>query len=292
MTQEEYKELLAGHALGALEKDQARELEERLAADPELRAEFESFCETAALLVHATNFAEPSAGLRSLILEEIKQTPQTRTSKLTLVDGSSTARTKAVPQSSSEVVKSLPRRRFREYVSTATAVAAVIAVAVLAFSLYNSVRENRTARAQIVELNQRVSDTERQLNETSTQLARMQAERELLASPESAIATLAGTGETPTAKARLVFDPKTGRAMLFVEGLPHAPQGKAYQIWWITDPSKPAPGSTFETDNSGKGVLRDQIPSEFLRASTFAVTLEPETGSPAPTSKPYLISKL
>jgi anti-sigma-K factor RskA len=98
-----------------------------------------------------------------------------------------------------------------------------------------------------------------------------------------------GTETSPTAKARLVFDNKTGKALLFVENLPDAPKGKTYQVWFISDPTKPTPGHTFETGANGKAELRDQIPANSLNSTIFAVTLEPVGGSAAPTGEKYLL---
>jgi anti-sigma-K factor RskA len=157
----------------------------------------------------------------------------------------------------------------------------------LGVELYNTSQSNLT---QIAELNQKLVTAEQQLNEAQTQLMRERQERELLGSPASAVFSLTGTEDVPGAKARLVFDQKTGKAVLFVEGLPDAPQGKAYQIWWITDPKKPAPGGTFKTGAEGKGELRDQIPQQYTKASFFAVTVEPEGGSQSPTGSIILKS--
>jgi anti-sigma-K factor RskA len=50
------------------------------------------------------------------------------------------------------------------------------------------------------------------------------------------------------------------------------------------------PGKTFSPDSAGKAVLEDQMPREALDSAIFAITLEPEGGSPAPTSPIYLRS--
>jgi anti-sigma-K factor RskA len=105
------------------------------------------------------------------------------------------------------------------------------------------------------------------------------------------MASLAGTPEAPGALARLAYDRATGRAILFASGLPAAPEGKAYQVWYIAAGRPPMPGRVFKTDARGRGSLRDQMPEEGrAAANTFAVTLEPEGGVSAPTGKMYLLS--
>ena len=97
---------------------------------------------------------------------------------------------------------------------------------------------------------------------------------------------LAGTGEAAGATAKLSYD-NTGRAVLVANGLPSAPEGKAYQLWFIVG-DKPLPGKTFNTDEQGQGTTTDQIPEAARNRAVFAVTLEPAGGVSAPTGAIYL----
>src|SRR5687768_6506228 len=71
ISHEEEKEMLAAHALGALEVDEARLVEEHLRGCAECRAEMEEWRETAAALVYTAEAAEPSPALRARILETV-----------------------------------------------------------------------------------------------------------------------------------------------------------------------------------------------------------------------------
>jgi anti-sigma-K factor RskA len=112
----------------------------------------------------------------------------------------------------------------------------------------------------------------------------------MLTAPGAQMAQLSGTNVAQQASAKLAFDPQTGRAMLFAYNLPPAPAGKAYQLWYIADLAHPVPGGVFNTDARGGAVLRDQVPAAGRRASVFAVTLEPQGGTSAPTGDKYLLS--
>ena len=72
--------------------------------------------------------------------------------------------------------------------------------------------------------------------------------------------------------------------------LPSVPQGKAYQLWFIVGNKPPVPGKTFVPDSAGNAVLNDELPREAIDANVFAITVEPESGSTAPTSPIYLRS--
>ena len=92
----------------------------------------------------------------------------------------------------------------------------------------------------------------------------------------------------PGANAKLAYD-KSGHAMLMTKGLPAAPSGKAYQLWYFVG-GKPMPGKVFKTDPAGNGMVQDQMPPVALDATAFAITMEPEGGAQAPTGAIYLKS--
>lgn len=122
------------------------------------------------------------------------------------------------------------------------------------------------------------------------QLKRENAFYELITAPGSRIAELSGTSEASGASAKLAYD-KTGRAFLIANGLPRAPAGKEYQLWYIVD-NKPIPGKTFAPDNSGNSQLEEQVPEAARRSAIFAITLEPAGGVRSPTGAIYLRGEL
>lgn len=114
---------------------------------------------------------------------------------------------------------------------------------------------------------------------------------QLLTEPGSRLAELKGTPQASGAFAKLAYD-KNGRAVLLANGLPPAPQGKEYQLWFIVGSNPPVPGKTFAPDNAGHGTLNDQVPKQALDSAVFAITLEPAGGVKAPTGAIYLSSGL
>jgi anti-sigma-K factor RskA len=112
---------------------------------------------------------------------------------------------------------------------------------------------------------------------------------QLLNSPGSKVAQLTGTNQAAGATAKLVYD-KNGHARLVASGLPRAPQGKEYQLWFIVGNKPPVPGKTFAPDNSGSGTLTDHVPETARDEAVFAITLEPAGGVAAPTGAIYLSS--
>ena len=111
----------------------------------------------------------------------------------------------------------------------------------------------------------------------------------LLTEPGSRLAELKGTTQALGANAKLAYD-KNGRALLLAKGLPPAPAGKEYQLWFIVGKNAPVPGKTFAPDNAGQGMLNDHVPQQALDSAVFAITLEPAGGVSSPTGKIYLSS--
>lgn len=109
----------------------------------------------------------------------------------------------------------------------------------------------------------------------------------LLTAPGTRTTELAGTTFASGATARLAYD-KNGHAMLMASGLPPAPQGKEYQLWFIVGTKAPMPGKSFAPDDNGRGTLTDQVPQQAMDSAVFAITLEPAGGMPAPTGEIYL----
>ncbi len=280
--------MLAAYALGALDLEEARRLEEHLATCTQCRAELVEWRDTTASLALSAEAIEPSPGLRARILESARSIPQDSAQSETkgsgrgraAEDGNAGARNVA----SNVIQMPLDGRRLRAGLKFG-AIAASVAIIALAASLF--VLWNRFNNLQ------RQYESERTTADAlAKQLAEEREMRELLTAPGVRLTELSGLGPGQSARARVALDPQTGRAMLFAYNLPPAPAGKAYQLWFISDPKHPVPGAVFNTDSQGRAVLHDQAPEAGRSASIFAVTLEPSGGVPAPTGEKYLLSPL
>lgn len=273
MVHEEYKDMLAAQALGALEVAEVSDLETHLQGCSECRSELSSWEETAASLAFASleeRPLKPSPELRAHILEALRAEPRFQGAKKT---------DDAQRQQSSSVVPLQPRVRPATY--TWGAIAAGLIMLGLLASLFVLWNQNREARQELARLSEQVRDAQQQLIQQREAI-------EIVSTPGTKMMELTGTKVMPQAHAMLAYD-KNGRAILMAKGLPPAPAGKAYQLWFIAG-GQPMPGKVFTTDASGSGSLKDQIPLEARNSAVFAITLEPESGVKSPTGEMYLIS--
>jgi anti-sigma-K factor RskA len=259
--------MLAARALDALEAAEAREMAEHLGACDECGSELAAWRDTAAALAYAAPAAAPSADLRSRILAGVR---------------ADAGRSKVVPLARRE----RPRWSAAMKVGALAASVALVAMAaglVLLWNRYNSLRQEFARVTDRWELAQ--ADLRREREE----LARRREAIDLMTAPGAEVAALAGTDMATRAHGKFVYDRGTGRAMLMAYDLPPAPDGKAYQLWFIAEGKPPMPGRVFNTDSAGRAEMREQLPAEARAARVFAVTLEPSGGVPAPTGAKYLL---
>lgn len=263
MVHEDYKALLSLHALSTLDREDARAVEDHLTACAECRAELNAWRATAGALACAAQPLEPSAQLRDRILAGVR------------VEAGSSKADNVIPisQLHSRAPRSLPKFQ---------AIAAAVIFLGLIAGLVVLWRQNRAAHAEAARLSAQMTETRRELDREREAL-------EFFTRPGMRMTELEGTKDAPVAHAMLAVDGKSGHAMLMVKGLPQAPAGKAYQLWFIAG-TRPMPGKVFKTDASGNAMLDDQLPADALNAATFAVTLEPQAGVASPTGPMYLLT--
>jgi anti-sigma-K factor RskA len=112
----------------------------------------------------------------------------------------------------------------------------------------------------------------------------------LLRDPNTRDYSLYGAGPTPQAKGRFLWN-ESGEGHIFVTDLPAAPAGKMYAVWTIAQSSAPRYVGTITTNAFGQGGLHIKTARGEPKIDTFAVTLEPDGTTAAPTGAMVLVSK-
>ena len=268
MGHEDYKQMLPARALSALDSDDNVVLNEHLLVCSECRRELEDWEVTSAVLALNVQPVEPTPALRERIMSQVREEGRT----LTVTD-----------ERSSVVPFDFRSRNVRSTAASFGLIAAGLVLSILIGWIFLLWRENAVSRVELARLN-------RQIEATEGDLQRERAIVALLTSPGARLAKLAGTSSAPTAHAMLAYD-TNGQAMLIARGLPAAPEGKGYQLWFIVD-NKPVPGKVFNTNQTGTGTLQDQMPGNVDEKAVFAITMESSTGARTPTGSILLRSEL
>jgi anti-sigma-K factor RskA len=300
MRHEDYKQLLALEAVGALEGEERARLEEHLPSCAGCREELREMSDAAASLLYTLTPVQPSPELRANVLARVRGVDPSKV----LVDPSEVvAPSKAVDPSEAraDARTSDGRRDLRTLrggvslwqlfawrpalgFGMAAAAVAVLLLGLTSLSLWN---RTRSLGAEVASLSERLRESQREVAGQREQLASARNIDELLASPDVRVAELSGKTPAPQAHAMLAYDRTTGRAVVMATGLPPCPEGHAYQLWLIAD-NKPLPGGTFKSDAQGRARMSDSLPPNHT-APTFAVTLEREGGVPKPEGDIFLV---
>lgn len=262
MNRDEIVDLAAGYALGALDEEERVRFEALLAAgDGEARAALREF-EAAVTSLTAETAETPPPAVKAALMARIDAEGRSR---------ETVAPAPAWP-------RSVPPRRALWTVVTVGAIAAgIAAIAVgLAVSTVYDRRVHQLAQEQA---------------QLKQELARQEALVNILQDPATRIVALSGLPPAPDASARLLWHATAG-GLLVARGLPPLPAGKAYELWAIAGQGAPVPAGVFVVDAKGVGSLRVSPLRAGGPPDTFAVTLEPEGGLPAPTGSMFLVGKL
>jgi anti-sigma-K factor RskA len=94
---------------------------------------------------------------------------------------------------------------------------------------------------------------------------------------------LLGDAPAPAARGTLVLALSRNEAVLSVSGLPALPPGHVYQLWLVQQ-GKRTSGGTFVVDAEGCGSILVRTATPLTSYDAVGVTVEPDGGSPGPTT--------
>src|SRR5215475_3964484 len=304
MTWDEVKELAPLYVIGALDEETARAVEVSLQdATAEQQRVVAQWHDVAALLPQALPVQSPPAYLRERLLSRIAAEEGVIPSEIavgefTIADGAELLETPvemAVEEytivegkdgiADQTAKKVLPFAAPRRIESKTQRWLLIAATAMLAFtSAYLFGQNAKLAREQDA-WKQKADDIARERDEWRQKVNNF-------ASPTTKVLAMAGS-EVPEANARVFWDTKAQRWVIYIFNLPAPPSDKDYQLWYVTNNAKIS-ATTFTTDAQGQTILRLTLPPDAITGlAATAVTLEPKGGSPQPTSnKFYLAAKI
>jgi anti-sigma-K factor RskA len=152
--------------------------------------------------------------------------------------------------------------------------AAALAVAVLALNL------------TLIRRSEDLSQARAEIARTTSEVSRLETAFQFLNAPDTEQVTF---GKGP--QGRVFVNPRRG-VLLIASNLPPAPSGKLFEMWIIPKGGAPQPAGLFRADAQGNAMYIWDRPVDRAHTSAVAVTIEPEAGSPAPTSTPILAATL
>jgi len=187
-------------------------------------------------------------------------------------------------------------RRWRRAGAAAMAAAAALA-GVLAWDARVDQKRSDATLAALAELEERraglaerIEAQQREILVLSESLATQAELMRIFATPRLVTASLAPQAGH-AGSARVVVDPASGEAALVVAGLAKLAAGQVYELWALRGPAPPEPAGLFAAPATAASVRVPRVP-DATAVTAFAVSIEPEGGSPQPTGPIVLVGSV
>lgn len=253
--------LTGSYALNALNNGERSDFERHALTDPQTLEEVRSLSETAALLAFGTAEETPPPALKANVMAAIRNTRQLPASSV-VRDISSARSAKSRSQGGAT-----QRRRWVPALSAAAALALFAGVGVGGW---------------VAGQNSSEQDIKEQLVASQAQQQAMLA---LMSSPDAQIATTPlSNGGTVT----VASSGKANKAAVMVNDMPPLPEGKTYELWFISAAGAVPAGLM----DSPKGPAMQLLDGDMGGATHVGITVEPLGGSEKPTTTPILVQEI
>jgi anti-sigma-K factor RskA len=238
---EQFAEDLALHALGSLQGNELVALEAHLHGCADCRGELELLRGDMALLAMSTAGSAPPRHARQRLVDAVAREPR------------------HIPSSARA------SRGFWDLAPWfATAAAAVMIVLLL--------RQNSELKSSIAALDIVFTDQKAQLQQAEDVV-------ETFTAQESQQVTLVAAKNAPQPQGKTFYLRDKGRLIFLANNLPQLPPEKIYELWLIPKTGAPIAAGLFKPDTHGSASVVNPPLPVGVEAKTFAVTLEPESGS-------------
>lgn len=263
---------IAVFALGALPEAQARPIASHIATCADCSREYASLRDAASAVGYAAELAPGE-------IDELTAT-RLKSRVMRAVRADVAASAPSVAPGARNGVPSTGRTRTPWLVYGGALAAAIVA----AVSLVDDASQRAANGARVA----RVAELERDVAAQSA-LASAASTRARTLDARVARIVAPGSKHFPVVGGEVIAS--DGRIFMAFPDLPKLPKGKVYQAWTLASGAKTvAPSITFAPEE--RGVTLVELPGAAGKLAAVALSVEPDGGSKAPTSKPNFVRPL
>jgi anti-sigma-K factor RskA len=132
-------------------------------------------------------------------------------------------------------------------------------------------------------LAQRVARSQDESAQQQTQLERAREVVSTLTSTDALRVTLVAAQAPPQPQGRAIYVRERSSLIFLASNMPALPPHRSYELWLIPTNGAPIPAGMFKPDARGSATVVEPPLPGSVEAKAFAITVEPEQGSSAPT---------
>jgi anti-sigma-K factor RskA len=243
---EQYADDLLLYALDGLRGEDRSRIDEHLATCASCRPELEQLRGDTALLAMSATGPRPPQRARQRLLQSVAREPRLQ-----------------------KVAEASPRRSWWG----ALGWAASVAILVLAAALW---KENAA-------LHETLASARSQAAESARDLDALRKIAAPIIEPEAQRVTLVAVKSPPQPQGKAFYLRNRSSLIFLANNMPPLPPNKTYELWLIPTSGAPVPAGIFKPDAHGNAsVVNPPLPAG-AEAKAFAITVENEAGSAAPT---------
>lgn len=270
---EELRELLPAYSIGATTEEETRRVRTLLEQCPEVAADLGAYAALSEVFYEQVEPVEPPAALHDRLMAAIGDADTHP------ADTDTTADTRPSPPADDtspfarvDAARTDGRRRIHwlAWAGLAAACVALVITNVYWISRLNDVRGQ-------------VEALRRQQQDIVTLASAREVQRVVLTGTQP--------GSETAALASVLWNPESQRAWLFTDELPPLPPDQTYQLWLIDDQG-PVSAGTFRPDTDGQGLHAFEAQAPLPAYSLIGISVEPASGSEAPTTDPIAVGEV
>jgi anti-sigma-K factor RskA len=132
-------------------------------------------------------------------------------------------------------------------------------------------------------LAQRVARSQDESAQQQTQLERAREVVSTLTSTDALRVTLVAAQAPPQPQGKAIYVRERSSLIFLASNMPALPPHRSYELWLIPTNGAPIPAGMFKPDARGSATVVEPPLPGSVEAKAFAITVEPEQGSSAPT---------
>lgn len=273
----ELEELISAYALGALDGQELKEVEDLLASgSTDAKELISQYQEVASNLSYSTRAVMPDPELKKKVLSELLGARE-------------------LP------VEPVPAPFWSRFWNLGLSLGGAVAVGLILilFISNNSLKQQlKTENSQIAELEQQITDQEKTISSLKAVVAEKESEMgalkdsfaklddltEFLEDPDVFVIQLSNMHDNPEAGSGVLLDRADDEALFYCLDLEAPPEGKTYQLWVKADGAHKSI-AVFKVDGHGTNLVKLESVSNLGNIEQYSVTLEPDGGVEQPSGK-------